>query len=61
MFALLRRFVKFVRELQHEPEKESLYSLLYSTLRVTDSKIDIDDVVEWTKGNMEELQKNGIT
>lgn len=61
MFALLRRFVKFVRELQHEPEKESLYSLLYSTLRVTDSKIDIDDVVEWTKGNMEELQENGIT
>ena len=61
MFALLRRFVKFVRELQHEPEKESLYSLLYSTLRVTDRKIDIDDVVEWTKGNMEELQENGIT
>lgn len=61
MFALLRRFVKFVRELQHEPEKESLYSLLYSPLRVIDSKIDIDDVVEWTKGNMEELQENGIT
>lgn len=60
MFALLRRLVEFVRP-QYKSGKESLITLSYYAPLVTVSKIDIDDVIEWTKDNMEELQKEKAT
>lgn len=62
MFALLRRFIEFVRQLNKDPEKDSVNSLFLTAIWSEGDYIDtLTDILGWINDNLEKLLENGVT
>ena len=62
MFALLKRFIKFVRELHNNPEKDSLQVLFLKEAWSISDYIELTtDVLGWINDNLEELVEEGVS
>lgn len=62
MFALLKRFIEFVRELQNNSERDSMQTLFLKATRAISDYIELStDVIGWINDNLEELKEKGAS